>query len=111
MKLLHAIFNRTEVKSYCAEVVDEVLIHSLLAAANQAPIGTNPQPCTFAVVQDRKTLARYSSLATQRMRENTDAPTWYLPLANHDYSMFYDASTLIVLCAYAGNPLWISSMR
>jgi len=106
--VIDAIYDRRAVRSYLPRPVPEVTIRRLLAAAVQAPSAMNAQPWAFAVVQEPALLRRLSDrskallLATLR----ADSPLWdHRPqLQDPAFSIFYDASTLVVI--YAAPAEW-----
>jgi nitroreductase len=107
MELMQAIHNRRAVRSYNPSVVDEVTIQSLLAAAVRAPSALNAQPWRFAIVQDPRTLARYSALAKERSAARAHDPEveqYSSQLHDPSFNIFYDAGTLIVICADTRDP-------
>ncbi|HEU4950905.1 MAG TPA: nitroreductase family protein [Holophagaceae bacterium] len=109
MDVLDAIRTRRSVRAYTASPVPRDLIERLLQAAVQAPSAMNLQPWAFAVVQDAETLRRISEAAKRAalaadpgggrghhgLRE---------ALESTDFSVFYDAGTLLVICATGNGP-------
>ncbi|HJU83584.1 MAG TPA: nitroreductase family protein [Holophagaceae bacterium] len=108
MDVLDAIRGRRAVRAYTEAKVPREAIRSLLDAAVWAPSAMNLQSWAFAIVQDPVTLHRISedakkaSLATMApdpahhgLREALEGP---------DFSVFYDAGTLIVICATGSGP-------
>jgi len=106
MNLTEAIFARRAVRSYQSLAVDERTIARLLDAAVQAPSAMNSQAWGFAIVQDRARLRRYSDVSKSLLLEHTaDEPKtsrYARLLRDPDFNVFYDASTLVVICATAG---------
>jgi len=120
MNLTEAIFARRAVRSYQALAVDERAIERLLDAAVQAPSAMNSQPWGFAIVQDRARLRRYSDLAKALLLESTVSDPkvshYSQLLGDADFNVFYDASTLIVICAtvggrYAEADCWLAAQN
>jgi nitroreductase len=106
MDVMEAIYQRRAVRSYTSKPVARALIDKLLRAAVQAPSAMNQQPWAFVVIQDRALLRRYSDRAKavflvqaavdprhSHFRETLGSP---------DFNVFYDAGTLIVICAGPG---------
>lgn len=95
--VLDAIERRRAVRSYTEDVVPRDVVETLVHAAVYAPTAMHAEPWQFVIVQDRALLARISERAKQLAPPN--------PLL-HDpaYNIFYDAGTLIVICARAQNP-------
>jgi nitroreductase len=111
LSVLDAIFARRSIRSFTPAVLDRATIRALLDAAVQAPTAMHLEPWAFVVVQDRAALKRYSDLAkgswaaeaakyrdlhpqlgeTERAFEDR--------FASPDFCIFYDASTLIAICA------------
>lgn len=120
MDVMEAIYTRRAVRSYLPDGVDEVLVRRLLEAATQAPSAMNGQPWCFAVVQDKTRLARYSERAKTSMlikSEGDPKAERYRPmLMNPSFNIFYDAGTLIVICAdtsnrYAQADCWLAAQN
>ena len=95
MKATEAIYARRSVREFTKEVVSETIIRQLLEAATQAPSAMNVQPWAFVVVQDPELLQEISELANTLQSKD--------PLHKPDVAagrnIFYDATTLIVICA------------
>ena len=108
MNLIEAIFARRAVRSYAPRTVDEPTIRTLLHAAVQAPSAMNAQSWGFAVVQDTATLKRYSDRGKQLLLEQTAAEPkarkYEEMLRNEGFNIFYDASTLVVICTTQRGP-------
>ncbi|HYL56476.1 MAG TPA: nitroreductase family protein [Gemmatimonadales bacterium] len=95
---LDAIYQRRAVRSYTPDKLDKPTIRRLLDAAVHAPTAMHLEPWTFVVIQDVALLARLSERGKILAREEA---TRHL-LADPNFNIFYDASTLIVIC---GKPL------
>ena len=117
LSVLDAIYLRRAVRAYQPKPVDAETIRKLLDAAVQAPTAIHLEPWAFVVVQDAERLRRYSDRAKailtqdlhahQDLRDAAGKPRarGYLDLlANPDFSIFYDAGTLIVICAKPLSP-------
>lgn len=112
---LDFIYRRHAVRSYLAGPLDEGMIRTLLDAAVHAPTAMHLEPWAFVVVQDPSMLKRISDRAKEMMRTEASAHRDLLrapgatPGGRHlamlddpAFNVFYDASTLVVIC---GKPL------
>lgn len=101
--LLDAIYARRAVRAYSSRRVESDVVRRLIDAAIRAPSAVNAQPWAFVVVQDPALLKRISDRAKRatlaRVRPGT--PLWdqRSMLEDPAFNVFYDATTLIVLCA------------
>jgi len=120
MDLKQAIRARHSVRSYTGQPVDEAAVHLLIEAAIRAPSAKNEQPWAFAIVQNRAQLERYSDRAKQALlaavREPHETRDSLRLLQNESFNIFYDASTLIVICAnvagrYAEADCWLAAQN
>jgi nitroreductase len=114
--VLQAIYQRRAVRSYQPTAVPDATIHTLLQAAAQAPTAMHLEPWAFVVVQNTALLKRYSDRAKTLLREESARHRDLLRvpgvslsddhlarlLADPAFNIFYDASTLIVIC---GKPM------
>jgi len=118
---LDVIYTRRSVRSYKPQTLDESTIRALLDAAVQAPTALHAEPWVFLVIQDAGTLKRLSdrgkaSWAKQAdqhrdlhgVGEATARNHFAHQLANPDFSLFYDAGTLIVICGKAMGPFVVA---
>lgn len=108
---LDVIFSRRSVRAYTPQKLDAATVRALLDAAVQAPTALRAEPWAFVVIQDRERLWRYSERAKGAWAAHVDYRDLQLPddpatarafldqLARPEFSIFYDASTLIVICA------------
>ena len=123
LSALDAIFMRRSVRAYTPHKLDEPTIRALLDAAVQAPTAMHGEPWAFVIVQDRERLVRYSNRAKQswvdeaaRYRDlhaGTGTETERMKAAaerftSPDFCVFYDASTLILICARPLGPFVIA---
>ena len=112
MELNEVIYHRRAVRSYTDQSVDKSTAMTLIQAAIQAPSAINLQPWAFAVIQDKSLLNRYSDRAKVLASAATGLTTAHPELKDHlsdpAFNIFYNASTLIVICAKpAGqHPAW-----
>ncbi len=111
MSVIDAIHHRRSVRRYRADPVDESTIRRLLDAAVHAPTAIHLEPWAFVIVQNRTVLQRVSDRAKAMMHAKASAHRDLLrapgaaPANRHltgfedpDFNIFYDASTLIVIC-------------
>jgi nitroreductase len=106
MDLKQAIRARHAVRSYTRQAVAEQDIHRLLEAAVRAPNARNEQPWSFAIVQNRDLLQRYSDSAKELLSgtdDHSQAPASRALLHNPSFNLFYGAGTLIVICGESDN--------
>ena len=117
LSALDVIFSRRSVRAYSGERLDKDTVLALLDAAVQAPTAMHAEPWSFAVVQDTSALKRCSDVAkamwSTELGQHRDlhevgaaaARSHFMQeMANPDFSIFYDAGTLIVICAKATGP-------
>jgi nitroreductase len=104
--LMDAIYQRRAVRAYTPRKVGADEVRALIDAAIQAPSAVNQQPWAFVVIQDAALLRRLSGRAKELSLAGLRVGT---PLWNHRsilsdpaFDVFYDAGTLIVICAKAG---------
>ena len=116
MTLEEAISRRHAVRSYKPDAVPEATVRLLLRAAVRAPTAMHAEPWAFAVVQDRALLKRYSDVAKATWspprdgshavgasRQASESHAAALVTAP-DFNIFYDAGTLVAICARGANP-------
>jgi nitroreductase len=112
LSALDAIFVRRSIRAYTAQQPDQATIRALLDAAVQAPTAMQDEPWAFAVVQDKTALRRYSDRAKagwmgtgDQYRSlhhgvpNAAEHVFAMQMADPDFNLFYDAGTLIAVCA------------
>jgi nitroreductase len=105
------IYERHAVRSYRPVAVDEWTIRSLLDAAVHAPTAMHEEPWRFVVIQDPALLRKISdrAKALAATREANQGNLLKPPgasgdgiaslLADPSFNIFYDATTLIAICA------------
>src|SRR3954451_5730844 len=105
MDLRQAIRSRHAVRSYSRQSVAEQDVHRLLDAAVRAPNAKNEQPWSFAIVQNRDLLERYSEQAKTLLcaTSNAGSPVSRALLQSRRFDVFYGAGTLIVICGSVDN--------
>ncbi len=109
LSALDTIFTRRSVRSYQNRKIDEDTVRALLDAAVQAPTAVKMEPWAFVVVQNEALLRRISDTAKASwMNEAKKYESLHVPhlgrgfaarVADPAFSLFYDAGTLIVICA------------
>ena len=104
MTVLEAIQNRRSVRDYSPQRLDGATVEALLAAAVRAPTAMHAEPWRFIVVQDRPLLGRISDRAKalfldEVRRKQLDLGDYAKLCADPAFSVFYNAGTLIVICA------------
>jgi nitroreductase len=103
MDLMDAIYKRRAVRTYMSKKIDKATVETLIKAAIQAPSALNAQPWAFAVVQDAARLKQYSdrakAYALESLKPGSPLFSHRDMLANPDFNIFYDAGTLIIICA------------
>lgn len=106
------MYRRRAVRAFQGERLDEFTVRRLLDAAVQAPTAVHAEPWAFVIVQDSLVLRRLSdrakSIALEAVAEHHEllkapgaAPSKDVSglLASVDFNIFYNAGTLIVICA------------
>jgi nitroreductase len=111
---MEAIDARRSVRSYAPRKIDKATINQLLAAAVRAPTAMHEEPWVFAIVQDVALLKRLSDRAkgffvqelhhAKLHRGSHALDTFTQP----DFNVFYNSSTLIVICADATGPFVVA---
>lgn len=112
MSVAEAIHRRRAVRSYTPAKVDRSAILALLEAAVLAPTAMHEEPWSFVVVQDIATLEHLSDRAKALWTQTATAHEQALDpvararerhlgelLTDPGFDIFYDAATLIVICA------------
>lgn len=105
-----AIERRCSVRSYAPGSLDRDIVERLLAAAVRAPTAMHAEPWAFVVVQDVARLRQLSDTGRKLFVEDIDriypdrAGTMLGSFRQPDFDIFYNAGTLIVICAARSNP-------
>jgi len=101
MDAVDAIYGRRSIRDFTAAEIPRDEIEALIEAAMQAPNGVNRQPWAFVVASGRERLARWSRLAKAQLLKLESGPLAGLRdrLATETFNIFYNAPTLIVICA------------
>ncbi len=102
MDVLKAIQGRRSVRSYVPGKLDSEVIHTLLAAAVQAPTAIHEEPWGFVVLQDLKVLKRISDRAKgffvdQARQRHRDQQAQLSHAERTDFNIFHNAGNLIVI--------------
>lgn len=114
LSVVDAIYRRRSVRSYAPQRLDESTIRTLLAAAVHAPTAVHEEPWAFAIIQDVGTLRRLSDRAKPLFleevhRTHIDSGGHALDLfASPEFNIFYNADTLIVICARPKGPFVVA---
>lgn len=117
MDLKQAIQARHAVRSYSRQNVAEQDVRRLLDAAVRAPSAGNEQPWSFAIVQNRELLDRYSDQAKALLSataSSSESPASRALLHSQSFNVFHGAGTLIVICGrtvneYAEADCWLAA--
>jgi nitroreductase len=110
MTIFETILARRSVRRYKARRLDRTTISILLEAAVHAPTAIHQEPWAFVIVQDKQQLQKLSDQAKPLFM--AQAQVHGLEHAGHsfdifkypDFNIFYDASTLIVICGKTTAP-------
>ena len=110
MTIFETILARRSVRRYKARKVDRTTVSILLEAAVHAPTAIHQEPWAFVVIQDRQLLKSLSDQAKPLFI--AEAQEKGLEHAGHsfdifkypDYNIFYDATTLILICGRTSAP-------
>ena len=110
MTIFETILARRSVRSYKARRVDRTAISILLEAAVRAPTAIHQEPWAFVVIQDKVLLRSLSDQAKPLFV--AEAQEKGLEHAGHsfdifsypDFNVFYDATTLILICGKTSAP-------
>lgn len=103
--IINAIHQRTSVRTYTPQKLDHGTILTLLEAATRAPTAIDEEPWEFVIVQDEDLLKNLSDRTKELFLEDAQRPYgdggWDIldDFAKPDFNIFYNASTLIIICA------------
>jgi nitroreductase len=111
---LDAINGRWSVRAYTHQKLDQATIQTLLAAAVRAPTAIHEEPWAFVILQDADMLKRVSDHAKSYFVEEMHHA--HLDRGGHtlamferpDFNIFYNASTLIVICGRQIGPFVVA---
>ena len=110
ISVMDAINGRRSVRAYTGQRIDQATIRALLAAAVRAPTAMHQEPWAFVVLQDADALKRLSDRAKrffveEMHRAHLDRGGHTLAMFERpDFNIFYNAGTLIVICARPMGP-------
>jgi nitroreductase len=116
LSALDAIYTRRSVREYQPVRIERSTVRGLLDAAVQAPTLIHPQPWLFAVVQDPAVLRRLANHVKEvgdldpdpagqvSMADAEVQAVFTYRLADPAFDDFYNAGTLIVICARDPDP-------
>ena len=101
MQIMDAIYKRRAVRSFKEAPLNRDILMKLLTAAVQAPSAMNQQPWAFVIIEDKDLLKEYSNRAKRFLLGSLEFPLHEYPesLVDRDFNIFYDAGTLVVICA------------
>lgn len=110
MTIFETILARRSVRRYKARRVDRTTVSILLEAAVHAPTAIHQEPWAFVIVQDKQLLQKLSGQAKPLFM--AEAKEIGLEHAGHsfdifkvpDFNIFYNASTLILICGKTTAP-------
>jgi nitroreductase len=114
MTVLGAIYHRRAVRDYAPDSIDSAVVRALLDAAVHAPTAMHEEPCAFAVIQDKKILNRLSDSVKGLLARGEDpihprgAALAHDRFTSKDFNAFYNAGTLIVICAKPVRPFVVA---
>jgi nitroreductase len=110
MNVMDAIAKRRSVRSYTSDRLDRDTVSTLLAAAIRAPTAIHEEQWAFVVVQGKPLLkhlseaARMHFIAEQEHTPERQHSPAFQKFNDPDFNIFYDADTLIVICAKSTGP-------
>lgn len=105
MDIFQTMLARRSVRHFASRGVERDTILTLLEAAVWAPSATHLEPWAFTVIQDRMVLKRLSDIAKPLFAEELRLSSPQMAaqisqdLKRPDFNIFYDAGTLIIICA------------
>ena len=114
IKIMDAIHQRRSVRSYSPQRLDAPTIQTLLEAAVWAPTAVHEEPWAFVIVQELAVLERLSDRAkkifTAEAKQTHPEQARHLLeiLAQPAFNIFYNASTLIVICGKPKGPFVVA---
>ena len=104
LNVCEAILARRSVRAYTSEKVEAKKVRSVIEAAVRAPTAMHLEPWAFAIVQDKVMLKQLSDIAKQKLTNKLKQPLHLNDtLSQPSFNIFYDANTLIVICANTEN--------
>ncbi|MES2181118.1 MAG: nitroreductase family protein [Pseudomonadota bacterium] len=110
MSIFETILARHSIHHYLTQKVDKVTISALLEAAVRAPSVIHQEPWAFVIIQDRALLQSLSDyakpilLAEANPNSSSHINDVFGVFDSSDANIFYDASTLILICGRTAAP-------
>jgi len=112
MSVFEAILARRSVRRYTSQAVDHTIVRLLLEAAVHAPTAFHAESWAFAIIQDKSELHQLSDRAKPLFlnelrrsgKSHSHSEDELEAFADPAQNIFYDAGTLIVICADSMNP-------
>ena len=108
ISLWDALCDRRSVRHYTDQAVEAHTLKDLLDYAVEAPSAVNSQPWSFVIVQNRNLLNEISFEAKKTLASNprwmSEAKQGQNQIADPGFNLFYNASTLIIVCANREEP-------
>jgi nitroreductase len=109
LSAMDAINTRCSVRHYAPNKLDRDTVHALLDAAVRAPTAIHAEPWAFVVIQDTQLLRHVSDVAKaifaeEGLRELDRGGHALDMFQQPEFNIFYDASTLIVICGESTRP-------
>ena len=106
--IFETILARRSVRAYAPDELDRNTVQTLLEAAVRAPTAMHEEPWAFVVVQNGQVLKQLSDRAKPLFIESlhprqTGGHALDI-FSSPDFNIFYDAGTLIVICAKPSGP-------
>lgn len=106
MDVIQAIQGRRSIRDYRPQAVDKSLIKAIIKDAARAPWTPTsaPEPWVFNVVRGLSRIEEYGARALLHARDNRPRREGYGWTENPDFSVFYNAPTLIIISGRSDNP-------
>lgn len=107
MEAIESIQGRRSIREYLPQAVDPVLIEAIIEDAAKAPWApiSAPEPWVFNVVRGTARIRAYGTRALDFARANRPAGDGYAWTEISNFSVFYDAPTVIIISGCADNRL------
>ena len=101
MHTVDAIHSRRSIRAYQPRPVDHPVVEEILWDAAQAPTPpvSGPEPFAFVVIDGAEKVALYGMQALAFAQQNRPPGPGYDWLDRDDFSVFFDAPVVIVICA------------
>ncbi len=109
LNVFETILARRSVRDYTAQEVDASKLRTLLEAAVRAPTAMHEEPWAFVIIQNRHLLQDLSEHAKPIFIEHVKRSGHSFDAMNKpDFNIFYNAGTLIIICAKMGGPFVVA---